>query len=61
MKVAHPEWPQCVIDATNGFGAKDYAAFLAELEIPADIINDERGVWIMMKKTKSCGMGRLLG
>ena len=55
MKVAHPEWPQCVIDATNGFGAEDYADFLKELGIPAEIINDDRGVWIMMKKTaQSC-------
>ena len=51
MKVLHPEWPQCVIDATNGFGAEDYADFLKELGIPAGIINDDRGVWIMMKKT----------
>jgi ubiquinone/menaquinone biosynthesis C-methylase UbiE len=51
MKVAHPEWPQCVIEATNGFGAEDYADFLKELGIPAEIINDDRGVWIMMKKT----------
>ena len=51
MKVLHPEWPQCVREATNGFGAEDYAEFLQELGIEANIINDERGVWIMMKKT----------
>ncbi|ODA39254.1 methyltransferase, UbiE/COQ5 family [Desulfosporosinus sp. BG] len=51
MKVLHPEWPQCVIDASNGFGVEDYADFLKELRIPAKIINDDRGIWIMMKKT----------
>ncbi|PKM78254.1 MAG: SAM-dependent methyltransferase [Firmicutes bacterium HGW-Firmicutes-15] len=51
MKVLHPEWPKSVQDASNGFRAEDYAEFLRELGIEADIINDERGVWVMMKKT----------
>ncbi|KUO78230.1 MAG: hypothetical protein APF81_25075 [Desulfosporosinus sp. BRH_c37] len=51
MKVLHPEWPQCVREASNGYGAQDYGEFLNELGIPAEIINDDRGVWIMMRKT----------
>ena len=50
MKEKHPEWPQCVIDSTNSFGAKDYAEFLTELGIEGEIINDSGGVWILMKK-----------
>lgn len=51
MKALHPEWPKCVKEASNGFGVKDYAEFLSDLGIQAEIINDDRGVWIMMKKT----------
>ncbi|MEQ8176446.1 MAG: class I SAM-dependent methyltransferase [Syntrophomonadaceae bacterium] len=50
MKVLHPEWPQNVKDATNRFKAPDYSGFLDELRIEAEIIDDERGVWILMKK-----------
>lgn len=50
MKEKHPEWPQCVIDSTNSFGARDYAEFLTELGIAGEIVNDSGGVWILMKK-----------
>lgn len=50
MKILHPEWPKCVRESTNGFGAQDYVEFLKGLGIEAEIINDDRGVWIMMKK-----------
>lgn len=50
MKVSHPEWLQFVKSASNGFGAMEYACFLDELEIDAGIINDKRGVWVIMKK-----------
>lgn len=50
MKVLHPEWPQNVKNASNKFKAPDYAEFLDELGIEAEIIDDERGVWVMMKK-----------
>ena len=50
MKVRYPEWPKNVIEATNCFGSNDYAEFLDELGIKADITDDDRGVWIMMRK-----------
>lgn len=52
MKERNPDWPECVRRATNEFISKDYAEFCAELGIEADIINDERGVWVVMKKEK---------
>lgn len=50
MKTRHPEWPKSVENVTNGFDADDYVGFLSECGIQAVIINDERGVWILMRK-----------
>ncbi len=52
MKLRNPDWPDCVRRATNEFGSKDYAQFCAELGIKADIIDDECGIWVIMKKQK---------
>lgn len=57
MKILHPEWPQNVKDASNRFKAPDYAEFLEDLRIDAEIINDERGVWVMMKKSPQTVQG----
>lgn len=50
MKTVEPDWPACVIRKSNGLETKDYASIMEELELPFRIIDDWRGMWILVKK-----------
>ncbi len=50
MKVYEPEWPDCVRKKTNGYEVQDYARILSGLGFKFRIVDDERGMWIVVEK-----------
>jgi ubiquinone/menaquinone biosynthesis C-methylase UbiE len=50
MKEHDPEWPENLKEITNNFNAEDYSNILNTMSIKYDIIDDERGMWIVIKK-----------
>ena len=50
MKIYNPEWPGCLKNVTNNLTAEDYKKILNELEIKFEMVEDESGDWIIMKK-----------
>lgn len=50
MKIYNPAWPGSLKSITNNLTTKDYKKILNELEIKFEMVEDESGNWIIMKK-----------
>lgn len=50
MKTANPDWPDCITRVSNNYRADDYRRILQGLSADFEIIDEEKGTWVIIKK-----------